>query len=615
MMSFWKEFRERRLFRVVAGYAAVGWIALEAVDQFTQQGVLPDFLYQLALIWYLVGLPAAVVVGWFHGEKGKQRAPKSEIVLLAGLLVIGIVASGPTIAEERSRRARVTAAENALDLRRVAVLYFDDLTPGGEVGYLADGLTEALIEELSSVRELDVVSRNGVARFKDADVPYDSVGAVLDAGTLVDGTIRKSEDDLQIGIRLVDGESGVPFPQNASFEVPSSELVRARDEVVDQAARLLREWLGEEVEIRETRRGTESVTAWALYHRGEKARKEAEQAAVEGREDEMVAQFDRADSLLAQARIADPEWPDPAILRAYVAFRRSRLEPASEMRERLRWIEGGLDYVAEAMELDPNNAEAYEVRGTLKYWRWLQQAGQSPEEQKELLAEAQQDLERAVELDPSLASAYASLAHLYLNASDVPAALIAGRRAYEEDAYLENADLVINRIVNGAYNLEQFREAHRWCETGQERFPKDYRFALCELLLMNTPEVEPDPDRAWDLLARMDSLLPHHQAASEHLRGLILVGGVLGRAGLPDSADAVLLRARDQVTAEIDPTGWTYFLEAYARTVVGDEDEAIDLLKRYAAMNPQSNFDHNWWWRPLRDHPRWTELTRATSGH
>lgn len=614
-MSFWKELRDRRLFRVVAGYAAVGWIALEAVDQFTQQGVLPDFLYELVLIWYLVGLPAAVVIGWFHGEKGKQRAPKSEIVVLLGLLVVGVVASGRTIAEERSRLARITAAENALDLRTVAVLYFDDLTTGAEAGYLADGLTEALIDELSTVRELDVVSRNGVAAFKGEEVPYDSIGKVLDAGTLVHGTVRRAREELQIGIRLVDGQSGMPFPQSASFKVPADELVRARDEVVDQAARLLREWLGEEVRVRRTRSGTESVTAWALYHRGEKARKDAEQAAARGRENEMVRHFERADSLLVQAQVADPDWPDPAILQAYVAFRRSRMESTSDIRDRLHWIERGLDHIARAMELDDRNAAAFEVRGTLKYWRWLQHAGEDPERQARLLSEARQDLERAVELDPSLASAHASLAHLYLNASDIPAALLAGRRAYEEDAYLENADLVVHRIVNGAYNLQQFPEAHRWCEIGQERFPHDYRFVLCELLLMNTPELEPDADRAWALLARMDSLMPHHQAASEHLRGLILVGGVLGRAGLPDSADNVLLRARDMVTPEIDPSGWTYFLEAHARTVLGDENEAIDLLKRYAAMNPGSNFDHNWWWRPLRDHPRWSELTRSLSGH
>ena len=52
-----------------------------------------------------------------------------------------------------------------LDLRRIAVLYFDDLSRNGELGYLADGLTEAVIDNLAQVRTLDVISKNGVARW------------------------------------------------------------------------------------------------------------------------------------------------------------------------------------------------------------------------------------------------------------------------------------------------------------------------------------------------------------------------------------------------------------------------------------------------------------------
>ena len=44
------------------------------------------------------------------------------------------------------------------------------------------------------------------------------------------------------------------------------------------------------------------------------------------------------------------------------------------------------------------------------------------------------------------------------------------------------------------------------------------------------------------------------------------------------------------------------------RTLLGDHDEAIELLKRYAAVNPGVDLHDNWWWRPLRDHPRWREV-------
>ena len=52
----------------------------------------------------------------------------------------------------------------------IAVLYFDDRSPDRSLRYLSDGLTEALIHELGTVKALNVTSRNGVAPFKGKDI-------------------------------------------------------------------------------------------------------------------------------------------------------------------------------------------------------------------------------------------------------------------------------------------------------------------------------------------------------------------------------------------------------------------------------------------------------------
>jgi hypothetical protein len=54
-----------------------------------------------------------------------------------------------------------------------------------------------------------------------------------------------------------------------------------------------------------------------------------------------------------------------------------------------------------------------------------------------------------------------------------------------------------------------------------------------------------------------------------------------------------------------------YAREAYMRTLAGEPDRAIDLLKEFTAANPSHDFSlllGNWWWRSLRDNPRWREL-------
>src|SRR5256884_1864124 len=85
----------------------------------------------------------------------------------------------------RSARAGRGAAAGGLDPRHVAVLYFEDESNGKTLGYLADGLTEALIAELSRIQPLFVTSRHGVAPFRQDSVAPDRNARDLHEGTLV----------------------------------------------------------------------------------------------------------------------------------------------------------------------------------------------------------------------------------------------------------------------------------------------------------------------------------------------------------------------------------------------------------------------------------------------
>ena len=191
--------------------------------------------------------------------------------------------------------------------------------------------------------------------------------------------------------------------------------------------------------------------------------------------------------------------------------------------------------------------------------------------------------------------------------------MIAAHRALEEDAYLDAADQVLWRLFLASYDGELHAEARNACEEGVRRFPEDYRFVDCQLWVMTTAARPPDVTAAWRLFARLDTLAPAGLRAYERYQGLTAVGAILGRAGLKDSARKVLLRSRE---------GWTTPLgqevagrEAFARTLIGDYDEALKLLKRYIAGNPEHLFraggDLHWWWRPLKDLPGFRTISGA----
>lgn len=125
-MNLMRLARERRLAQFVVTYLAAGWVGLEVIGSFVERQVLPDFLYGLGLVWYLTGIPVALLVGWYHGEKGNQKAPKWEV---ATILVVVLSLAGFSgiqlrhhVTEERTVSER---ADGTLDPRRIAVSYFD----------------------------------------------------------------------------------------------------------------------------------------------------------------------------------------------------------------------------------------------------------------------------------------------------------------------------------------------------------------------------------------------------------------------------------------------------------------------------------------------------------
>jgi len=534
---------------------------------------------------------------------GPEAAPRPRWPLFAGMGGAALVAVAASVWALFGRGSAAGPIVNGLDPRDVAVLYFEDLSRDSALGPVADGITEGLIAQLSGVEELDVRSRNAVAPWRGSPAPRDSIALALGAGTVVVGSVEPGPaGTLRVSTSLVDGPSGAPL-ERASFQVPATDLLAARDSVVGTVAGFLRQRIGEGVRIRELREETRSTEAWTLVQRAVRLRAEAGQT---DRVELQRARLDQADSLLRLARAADPDWPRPIVERGWVALDRARIEAG---RAAGPFFDFAISLADTVLARTPTNAEALELRGTAKFHYYLARLSDNEAAAERLKTGARDDLLAAIDQAPNLATAHLTLSQVWYYFDDVGAALLSAQRAYTEDAYLENAAGIVNQVFFGLLDQEQFGQADIWCARGAARFPNDARFVRCQLFLMATG-LPPDVPRAWQLHDRMDSVgaAPFFKAQAG-----ILVGGVLARAGLVDSAKRVWTRTRAAITPGIDPDQELLATEAYARTLAEDWDGAIDLLKQAVAANPNHDFagtaGRSWYWQKLREQPRWREIS------
>ncbi len=563
---------------------------------------------------FAAALTAASTGTVSHITAARRRAPQRPWYkpALAGALVVVAAGLGWMVL---GRKGNAGAATNGrLDSRRVAVMYFADLSRDSSLGHVASGLTEGLIGELAKVRGLDVVSPNGVAPYRGSEIPRDSIARALHAGTLVEGSVEPVGDRVRATVRLVDGTSGADVGERASFTLPGRQLLQVRDSMIQEAARLLRARVGDEVQLHELQAGTANPEAWALVQRATGIRRSGERALAAGDAAAAILAARQADSLAGQAELADPHWIDAAVLHGYVALLDSRAR--TERAERAARLRDGLGYANRALGLNPADAAALALRGTLRYQLFRLNLDTDPARHAALLDSAQADLEAAVRTDPTLATAHAVLSQLYYfpPREDLVAVVLEARAAYESDAYLRDAETILDRLFWASHDLAQFPEARRWCDEGGRRFPQNWRFAECQMWLLLIPGAEPDAARAWSLAARADSFTP---APARPFRGRLrqyIVAGVLGRAGLRDSADHVFARARtDDRTIDVEQDLPGY--EAVMRAQFGDTEGAIKLLREYVASHPGHSFQRggtlHWWWRGLERQPGFQAVLRT----
>jgi serine/threonine protein kinase/tetratricopeptide (TPR) repeat protein len=491
--------------------------------------------------------------------------------------------------------------------QRIAVLNFADMSADKHLGYLADGVSKSLTDQLSRVNALDVISSGGVNQFRGKDVARDSIARVLEAGTLVDGSVAPEGKNVRVTMRLVDGNSDAQRDE-ASVVAPLSDPLTLTTKLAEQLSLMLRDWLRDEIRLRALRTGTQNPNAWSLVQRAERMRKDADASDQGGNTVGAARQLLAADTLLTQAEGLDPKWGEPIVLRGKIAGRQERMtkDPA----EAAKWLDIGLADADRALAIDSRDSDALELRATLHVRQFLR--GLVPDKRKvdDLLRDAEKDLRSAIAVNPTQASALNLLSGIKHQEQDPVEANNLAQRAYEADAYLTAAPEILWRLYATSYDLEQFVNALKWCDEAARRFPHHLATARCKLWVMTSKAVQPDPAEAWRRAADYEAAVAPQDREYYKREGQMVVGWVLGRAGLPDSARRVLARAHADRT--IDPRGELMGYEALVLEQLGDKKQAVDVLQRYLTDHPEHRAGFGkvnaWWWRDLQNDPRFKTL-------
>ncbi|HEY0022857.1 MAG TPA: BTAD domain-containing putative transcriptional regulator [Longimicrobium sp.] len=506
-------------------------------------------------------------------QDGRRRRRTLWVGAAAGVLM-GLALAAVQPGEE------APPAPGRYDPRRVAVLYFEDDSRGGELGYLAGGLTESLIQTLSQVPALEVISRNGVKPYRQGAVPLARIVDDLQAGTVVEGSVQRWGDSVRVTAVLVDAVTQARV-ESRTVTHALGDVFALQDALADSVSVFLRRRVGAEVRLRGTAAETRSAAAWRSVQQARQMYDDAvslQHAGGPTARESVLRLLADADSLLAAAERQDPRWTRPTVQRGWVALRRAPL-----VRETAASRAAALAHAERALARRPADPLARELRGSV-FFALATSAVDSAGQAARVVA-AERDLRAAVAADPALASGWSQLSRVVRYQGRADESLVLARRAFQQDAWLEDADVILGRLFFGAMFAADYPQARAFCDQGHRRFPTSSRFVECSLLLMRAdPERVGGPAAVRALLAELDRLEPPEQArragrAYAPVFRLAVAAAALARAGQGDSARAMLARARQAARADPEMRVSLAYDEAIAYLLLGRPDTARALLE------------------------------------
>ena len=215
MNEFLERLKQRKLVQWALAYIAAAFALLQGIDIVAQQFGWPDVVRRGITLALVVGFFVALLLAWYHGERGAQKVTPPELLILALILAIGggllwRFAKAPRDATATSAAAPAAASPQtavAIPKKSIAVLPFENLSAEKDNAYFANGIEDEILTGLAKIGDLKVISRTSTQGYVSRPKNLAEIGRQLGVARVLEGSVQKEGDRVRVNVQLIDAAS------------------------------------------------------------------------------------------------------------------------------------------------------------------------------------------------------------------------------------------------------------------------------------------------------------------------------------------------------------------------------------------------------------------------
>ena len=196
--SYLNELKERKVLRVAVAYIVVTWIVVQVGEATFEALNVPDWSYTLLVVFTMLGFPIAVVLAWAY-----EITPDG---------IVDEIHGNPRFqaALDRSNGKGANLVDEN-QLPSIAVLQFEDMSYEQDQEYFCEGIAEEILCALNDVDGLQIAARLASFQFGSKSADILEIGRKLNVSVVLEGSVRKSGDQIRITVQLINAHDGYQF--------------------------------------------------------------------------------------------------------------------------------------------------------------------------------------------------------------------------------------------------------------------------------------------------------------------------------------------------------------------------------------------------------------------
>ncbi len=330
------------------------------------------------------------------------------------------------MALKREYEATTARVETPVSISQlsIAVLPFANMSADKEQEYFCDGMAEDIINDLTNVEGLRVVSRTSSFAFKGKNQDIREIGRKLRVKTLLEGSVRKAGNRLRITAQLINVADGYHI-WSQRYDRELEDVFAIQDEISENIVHALKVKLTPQAKRSMEKTATKNVQAYDLYLRGRQFFYRWQRKSIEY----ALEMFQRAIEL------------DPHYSLAYAGMADCYSVLFTDFDRNTENLEKSLETSQKALELDSDLAEAHAARGF------------AVSSLKKQYDEAAAEFEEAIRLNPRLFEAY----YFYARSLRTQGKMEKAAQLFEQAGLVKPEDYQVQFLLAGTYKALNLR--------------------------------------------------------------------------------------------------------------------------------------------------------------